>query len=69
MKVVVLHKSYGCETGCCGHVVEVDGVETGGFSFSHPYGEPHREFAERIVRESGCDPSDLDWESCIVTED
>lgn len=36
MKIRVLHAYYGCETGCCGHILEVDGEEDyGTFTFSH----------------------------------
>lgn len=37
MIIKVYHSSYGCETGCCGHIVEVDGETS--FEFAHPYGE------------------------------
>ena len=65
-RVVVTHQGYACESDCCGHVVEVDGVEK--FHFAHPNGGAAREFAERLVRESGCDPADLDWENCLVID-
>lgn len=69
-RVVVYHAGYGCDTGCCGHVVEVDGVEE--FSFSHPYGgADHLEFAKRLVREEFGEEhvADLDWSQCTVSED
>jgi len=69
VRILVLHKGYGCDTGCCGHAVEVDGVEAK-FKFTHPYkGEDFRAFAERIVREAGCDPGDLDFEGSVVVMD
>ena len=41
MKYVVYHSEYGCDTGCCGHFVEIsedDGTYVGSdFDFSHPY--------------------------------
>jgi hypothetical protein len=67
MRVVVYHTAYGCETGCCGHVIQMDdGAEC--FMFAHPYGEDVRGFAERIVRDAGCDPADIDWESCRIID-
>lgn len=35
MKIRVLHSYYGCESGCCGHVVEIDGEQVGMFDFHH----------------------------------
>lgn len=35
MRVVVYHAGYGCDTGCCGHVIELNGEEHG-FEFIHP---------------------------------
>jgi hypothetical protein len=63
MKVVVYHSMYGCDTGCCGHVVELqedDGEAVKeAFEFDHPYGlykvKPEdrdrvaREYAEELV--------------------
>ena len=44
-RVVVLHGGYGCETGCCGHYVEVDGVERrDSFTFSHPFSDTVQEW-------------------------
>lgn len=70
-KVVVSHAGYGCDTGCCGHVIEVDGEEVGGFHFTHPYGEDPLEFAKRLVAdELGPEHvADLDWENCVVLDD
>ena len=42
MRIIVLHQSYGCDTGCCGHVVEVEDApasfdrKTSTFDFGHP---------------------------------
>jgi hypothetical protein len=70
--VTVYHVSYGCDTGCCGHIVEMDGEEGGReFHFGHPYGEDHRKYAEDLVREEfGEDHiADLDWENCLISDD
>lgn len=75
VRVVVYHGSYGCDTGCCGHYVELpDGTETG-WTFSHPYGEDFRawalEYAQEVVTEKyGVDHvADLDWDSSLVSDD
>jgi hypothetical protein len=67
-RVLVVHSAYGCDTGCCGHVVEVDDRQID-FQFAHPSGTDARRFAEELVREAGCDPADLDWENSIVVDD
>lgn len=77
MKIIVGHEGYGCDTGCCGHVVEiVDAPEdwtrdTRKFNFDHPYGETHREFAENLVRQEFGEQhvADLDWDNCLIVED
>lgn len=74
MKVVVFHRGYGCETGCCGHAIEVDGEEiSGSFVFDHPYNPQAewREWAEEfITAHFGKDHGhDLDWEHCVIVDD
>ena len=71
MKIRVYHRGYDCDTGCCGHVVEVDGNEVGGFNFMHPYGEDHKAFAEKMISDQ-LGPEhvkDLDWESCEISDE
>jgi hypothetical protein len=70
-KIVVLHGSYGCDTGCCGHFVEVDGRRVGDFSFGHPYDGDHLEFAKKLVAEEYGEEhvADLDWENCMIVDD
>lgn len=70
MKIIVCHADYGCDTGCCGHIIEVDGKRKEGFHFEHP-GKDHREFAEDLIRREFGDEhvKDLDWENCIITND
>jgi hypothetical protein len=77
--VTVSHRLYGCDTGCCGHVIKVDDEEVyGSFQFDHPpyfSGDDHdldaayRAFAEEMVREElGEDHvKDLDWENCYIS--
>jgi hypothetical protein len=73
-RVVVLHGGYGCDTGCCGHWVEIDGERVGGFEFAHPASrkpEDIREFVRDLVeQEAGAEHcADIDWENCIVVDD
>ena len=36
MKIRVLHAYYGCDTGCCGHILEIDDEEYyASFQFGH----------------------------------
>lgn len=78
-KVIVYHTGYGCDTGCCGHVVEVDGEEVGSFDFGHPSGpnygplrdEDIRQYVIDLVTEQcGVDHvADIDWDNCVVSDD
>jgi hypothetical protein len=71
MKVVVYHGYYGCDTGCCGHVVTVDGKHEK-FEFDHPWDEDHKEFAVELARSVlGRDVhfEDLDWDECLILDD
>lgn len=70
-RILVLHKYYGCETGCCGHIVEIDGETVGGFCFLHPYGEDRREFIRNLVAQEVGEEhvKDIDFDHCIVLED
>lgn len=76
MRIVVYHAMYGCDTGCCGHVVELGDDER--FVFEHPYGiygskseATKRAFAERLVRATFGEEHvrDLDWENCQIVDD
>ena len=68
-KILVMHEGYGCETGCCGHVIYVG--DTHRFHFTHPYGEDHLTWAkELIASEVGEEHvADLDWENCVVLDE
>jgi hypothetical protein len=70
-RIVVLHRYYGCDTGCCGHVVELDGEQVGQFEFIHPYGNSASDFIRDLVTDRcGAEHvADIDWENCIVTND
>lgn len=76
MKIVIWHAGYGCDTGCCGHWIEVEGhpdptMNGGRFSFEHPWKETHLEFARQLlIDELGADhTADLDWDNCLISED
>jgi len=73
-KILVMHSYYGCETGCCGHVLEIDEEEvSGSFDFDHPPADRGRwrAWAEEKIREVlGEDHvADLDWENCEIIDD
>ena len=70
-RIRVFHSYYGCDTGCCGHVIVVDGREVGGFEFGHPRGRDPKEWAramvERALRGSAC-LATIDWSTLDVSE-
>ena len=60
IKVKVYHSYYGCDTGCCGHVVELeDGRER--FEFDHPDAGKVREFVEAVIKS--------EWPECLESID
>ena len=76
-KVVVFHSGYGCETGCCGHIVTLDD-DCSKFEFTHPYienlAEPGNEiqlFVRELVAETFGEEhiKDIDWDNCLVIDD
>jgi hypothetical protein len=78
-KIIVYHSGYGCDTGCCGHVVEWDPefgkpplLRRNNFEFFHPEpGSDARLWTEKLVEECyGADHvKDLDWENCLIVDD
>lgn len=71
MRVVVYHSYYGCDTGCCGHVIMVDGEQRGEFTFNHPDSDDPLQWAKDLVEEElGPEHvADLDWDNCYISED
>lgn len=73
MKVRVYHSYYGCETGCCGHVLELEGEQVGQFDFFHRYeGLSKEEVIEEVKTEikkyhPECLDS-IDWDSIEIEE-
>lgn len=80
LKVRVYHEYYGCDTGCCGHIVEVTGdgeKERSHFDFGDaPYkATPEeekvwaRELAEEIIKKNWPECLDsIDWGTLDVSE-
>lgn len=74
-RVVVYHAEYGCDTGCCGHYVELYDESPLGdseFTFDHPWSamteEQKLDWAKELVKNAfGEDHvKDLDWENCVI---
>jgi hypothetical protein len=75
-RVIVYHSLYGCDTGCCGHIVELDpdGLGKTRFHFDHPYHETPEELKQWIkdlVTESFGEEhvADIDWDNCMIVND
>jgi hypothetical protein len=75
VRIVVYHRGYGCDTGCCGHAIEVIGTQGESdeacFEFDHPRAdESPRQFAERMIRRHLGDKhvADLDWDNCMIAD-
>lgn len=61
-RIIVYHAYYGCDTGCCGHRVELDNDSE--FAFDHcDDDEDPLEFAKKLIEEKyGREHvADLDW--------
>lgn len=67
-KILLVHTGYGCDTGCCGHILEVDGREIGGFDFMHDAETPEgaKERWEQHVPEDCRDT--IDWTYMALEE-
>lgn len=74
-RVIVYHSYFGCDTGCCGHTVEL--IDENGniiqnkFEFDHPFGEDKLEFVKNLIEETfGKEHiADLDWKHCIIEDE
>lgn len=75
MRIVVYHSSYGCDSGCCGHIIETfddDGKEIDSkFEFDHPCGESEMEYIKNwVIKDFGEEHcKDIDWENCHTYDD
>lgn len=73
MKIIVYHSSYGCATGCCGHVIKDDEGKYRNFEFDHfdsEYDKDPLEYAKkRVIEAYGVEHvKDLDWDNCIIVD-
>lgn len=70
MRLIVYHSSYGCDTGCCGHIIEDIDTSDRKFEFGHPHGQNYKEYAEDFVREEYGEEhvKDLDWDNCEIMD-
>ena len=74
-RAIVFHGSYGCESGCCGHIVELEDEQGNTlehtFEMDHPYEEDRATFIRRIVTEAFGEEhvADIAWDDCIVVDD
>lgn len=71
MKIIVYHTTDGSETGCCGHRIKVDDLETQHFEYGHPWREEREEaieYAKELVLLTlGKEHvQDLDWDNCHI---
>lgn len=68
-KIVVYHTTFGCDTGCCGHAVSVDG-DRKVFEFDWPNGKDSLEFAKELVADALGEEhvKDLDWPNSFVVD-
>lgn len=67
MKIIIYHGFYGCDTGCCGHWIELDGHQR--FVFDSPRSkEKALDWARNLIeKEFGKEHiADLDWENCEI---
>lgn len=69
----VVHEYYGCDTGCCGHVVngyDCDGKEvwSSSFHFDHPYFGDKKVWAEAFAANE-LPGVPLDWDNSEVSDD
>jgi hypothetical protein len=72
VKVYVVHAFYGCDTGCCGHIVvaqDAQGNECqGGFEFMHPYEDDPQTWAQSLANHE-FPGVEFSWEDCAINED
>jgi hypothetical protein len=68
-KLVIYHTGYGCDSGCCGHAVEVEGGDMRRFKFKFGHAENltpegKRDFAVGMVVKENVD--DVDFEESTI---
>jgi len=73
-KIIVTHAYLGCDTGCCGHIIEIDDKQFGEFHFDHPdssKSEDIKNFIKNLVIEEMGEEhcKDIDWDGCEIIDD
>lgn len=77
LKILVYHTEYGCDTGCCGHRIEVQKVDgkydISHFEFTHPYGDDPKtwalELAQKFIKKHHPECYDkIDWDTLDYSE-
>jgi len=66
--VRVFHSLYGCDTGCCGHRVEIKddgGNVNSAFEFTHPWSEDVAGWARSVAE----DVIGREWPDCLASID
>lgn len=68
-RVTVYHREYGCDTGCCGHIVDLGDQDE--FFFAHPDDDTEVskiDFVRELVTEAYGEEhvKDIDWEESYV---
>lgn len=69
-KIRVLHQYYGCDTGCCGHIIEIDG-KVKDFYFDHQeVSESVIDFIKRLITEQLGEEhvKDIDFENSEIID-
>lgn len=71
MKLVIRHTDYGCDSGCCGHMVETEDGDPRKFNFEFSHaGGPSTEdkvlFAMGLV--GGVNLEDVDFEASDIRD-
>ena len=80
MKIIVYHADFGCDTGCCGHAIDVskedvisgEDVISEFWTFGHPARQESLEdFARRVVTEKcGAEHvKDIDFANCTISNE
>lgn len=72
VKTYALHRGYGCDTGCCGHVAYAEDVAgntcSAQFEFTHPYGAPIEEWAQEFCADAFRNVP-FSWADCRISDD
>ena len=73
--VRVVHDSYGCESGCCGHKIygydeDEKKIWTSEFHFLHPYGDDTNVFINEMVHDEFPNGIPIiNFDDCCILDD